>query len=80
MDNAQSAERDDHTVLIVIVIVVAVALISLVKVVRRTSMDSDYHVQSTHQSLFFLVRSKKKKKTSGRLLWGQNFVVRTLIW
>ena len=50
MDNAQSAERDDHTVLIVIVIViVVVALISLVKVVRRTSMGSDYHVQSTHQ-------------------------------
>ena len=50
MDNAQSAERDDHTVLIVIVIVVVVAaLISLVKAVRRTSMDSDYHVQSTHQ-------------------------------
>ena len=48
MDNAQSAERDDHTVLIVIVIVLVIALTSLVKVVRRTSMVSDYHVQSTH--------------------------------
>ena len=50
MDNAQSAERDDHTVLvIVIVIVIVIALTSLVKVVRRTSMVSDYHVQSTHR-------------------------------
>ena len=49
MDDAQSAERDDHTVLIVIVIVIVIALASLVKVVRRTSMVSDYHVQSTHR-------------------------------
>ena len=49
MDDAQSAERDDHTVLIVIVIVIVIALTSLVKVVRRTSMVSDYHVQSTHR-------------------------------
>ena len=48
MDDAQSAERDDHTVLIVIVIVIVIGLTSLVKVVRRTSMVSDYHVQSTH--------------------------------
>ena len=49
MDDAQSAERDDHTVLIVIVIVLVIVLTSLVKVVRRTSMVSDYHVQSTHR-------------------------------
>ena len=78
MDNAQSAERDDHTVLIVIVVVVVVALISLVKAVRRTSMGSDYHVQSTHQSLFFLVRSKIKNKSVRPSLMGselrcQNF-------
>ena len=48
MYNAQSAERDDHTVSVLIVIVIVIALISLVKVVRRMSMDSDYHVQSTH--------------------------------
>ena len=51
MDDAQSAERDDHTVLVIVIALTSLvkALTSLVKVVRRTSMVSDYHVQSTHR-------------------------------